>query len=77
MTCGKALRITTLQPTLVHWSTDNWKTTHDTVSKDAKLGVHFADLPTATLPTGASIVFTFMWQKTNSWEGTNYEVVVE
>ena len=77
MTCGKALRLSLLQPAMIHWSTDNWKTTHDTFTKDTKLGVHFVDLPTAKLPTGSSIVFTFMWRKTGSWEDTNYEVLVE
>jgi len=77
MTCGKALRISLLQPAMVHWSTDNWKTTHDTFTQDTKLGVHFVDLPTAPLPTGSTIVFTFMWQTTSSWEDVNYHVVVE
>ena len=77
MTCGKALRISLLQPAMVHWSTDKWKTTHDTFTQDTKLGVHFVDLPTPTLPTGSTIVFTFMWQKTSSWEDGNYHVVVE
>ena len=77
MTCGKALRISLLQPAMVHWSTDTWKTTRDAFTQDTKLGVHFVDLPTATLPTGSTIVFTFMWQKTSSWEDVNYHVVVE
>ena len=77
MTCGKTLRLSLLQPALVHWSVDGWKTKHDTLTTDSRLGVHFADLPVDKLPTGASVVFTFLWTKSNSWEGANYQVVIE
>jgi glucoamylase len=77
MTCGKTLRLSLLQPALVHWSVDGWKTKHDTPTKDSQLGVHFADLPVDKLPTRASVVFTFLWTKSNSWEGVNYQVVIE
>jgi glucoamylase len=77
MPCGKILRLSLLAPALIHWSTDGWKTTHDTSSKDTKLGVHFVDLPTEKLVVGRSVVFTFLWTNDNSWEGVDYEVVVE
>jgi glucoamylase len=77
MTCGKTLRVTTLKPALVHWTTDGWKTTQDTTSKDTRLGVYFVDLPTDKLPSGQTIVFTFYWPDSKTWEDVNYEVVVE
>jgi glucoamylase len=77
MPCGKKLRLSLLAPALVRWSTDGWKTPHNTHSTDTNLGVHFADLPSEKLPVGASIVFTFLWTKGNRWEGVDYEVVVE
>jgi glucoamylase len=63
-------------PALVHWSVDNWQTTHDTSSRDTQLGVHAMDLHTETLPTGAHVVFTFYWPKADRWEQRDYSVVV-
>jgi glucoamylase len=73
---GRQLRIETQVPSLVHWSADNWETTHDSSSRDTALGVHVTDLPTATLPTGAHIVFTFFWPEANRWEQRDYSVLV-
>jgi glucoamylase len=73
---GLRIRIETLVPVLVHWSVDNWVTTHDTSSRDTQLGVHVADLPTEPLPIGTHIVFTFYWPNTERWEQHDYSVVV-
>ena len=77
MTCGKTLRLALLAPATVHWSTDGWQTTHDTNTRDTKLGVHLADLPTSQVPVEKSIVFTFLWTESSRWEGVDYTVVVE
>jgi glucoamylase len=73
---GRELRMETQVPVLVHWSADSWQTTHDSSSRDTELGVHVTDLPTATLPIGARIVFTFFWPEVNQWEHRDYSVVV-
>jgi glucoamylase len=73
---GRQLRIETLAPLLVHWSADGWQTTHDSTSRDTKLGVHVTDLPTDALPVGARIVFTFFWPAANRWEQRDYSVEV-
>jgi glucoamylase len=73
----KTLRIVLMNPALVHWSIDDWKTSHDTPARDTGLNTYILDLPTASLPTGARVVFTFSWLKENRWEGTDYSVVVE
>lgn len=77
MTCGKILRLSLLAPALVRWSTDGWKTAHDTNTEDSGLGVYFADLPTGLLSAGQAVVFTFQWMPNRQWEGVNYTVVVE
>jgi glucoamylase len=41
------------------------------------LGIHTLDLPTASLPPGSEVVFTFFWPQENRWEGANYGVAVE
>ena len=74
---NKTLRIVLLSPALVHWSLDDWKTTHDSNTRDTGLGIHTLDLPTATLPAGGRAVFTFFWPKENRWEGKDYSVTVQ
>ncbi len=73
----KQLRIVLLNPGLVHWSMDGWKTSADTNTRDTGLGIHVVDLPTATLPAGNQITFTFYWPQENRWEGTDYSVAIE
>ena len=74
---NKTLRIVLLTPARVHWSIDNWKTAHDTETRDTELGIHVLDLPTASLPFGGEVVFTFFWTNENRWEGTDFRVKVE
>ena len=74
---NKTLRIVMLSPAVVHWSIDNWKTAHDTNTRDTGLGIHILDLPTASLPSGGEAVFTFFWPNDNRWEGIDYSVTIE
>jgi glucoamylase len=73
---GKTLRLHTLSPAQVRWSTDNWQTHHDSATSDTGLGIHVADLPTKDLPGDCSVEFTFYWPGANRWEGTNYSVTL-
>lgn len=74
---GKMLRIALLAPAMVHWSDDGWRTTHDVETAESGIGVHFADLPTDGLPSGREVVFTFLWQREQRWEGANFTVGIE
>jgi glucoamylase len=74
---NKTLRITLLSPAMVHWSIDNWKSSHDTSTRDTGLGIHILDLPTASLPPGGEAVFTLFWLNESRWEGTDFRVKVE
>ena len=73
----KKLRIKLLDPALVHWSLDGWKSAHDTNTRDTGLGLHILDLPTASLPVGSQATFTFYSNSSQRWEGTDYNVAVE
>ncbi|MCU1304418.1 MAG: glucan 1,4-alpha-glucosidase [Candidatus Sulfotelmatobacter sp.] len=73
----KKLRIVLLTPALVHWSIDGWESSHDTNTRDTGLGIYTLDLPTASLPGGSTVIFTFYWPQDNRWEGKDYSVVVE
>jgi glucoamylase len=74
---NKTLRLVLLNPALVHWSVDGWKTAQDSNTKDTGLGTYVLDLPTASLPAGGKATFTFYWPEENRWEGTDFSVVVE
>jgi glucoamylase len=74
---NKTLRLVLLSPAMVHWSTDNWNTSHDTHTRNTGLGTHILDLPTASLPVGGSAVFTFYWPEQDRWQGRDYKVFVE
>lgn len=73
----QTLRIGLLAPALVHWSTDGWKTENDTQTHDSGLGFYTLNLPTASLPIGGQVVFTFYWAIENRWEGKDYTVTIE
>ena len=73
---NKKLRVVLLNPALVHWSIDGWTTSADTNTRDTGLGICTLDLPTASLPAGSEIVFTFYWPQENRWEGKDYSVMV-
>jgi glucoamylase len=74
---GKALRVETLTPAVVHWSVDEWRTAHDVATRDTTLGMHVVDLATAPLRSGARVDMTFYWPELDRWEGTDYLVCVE
>ena len=73
---GRTLRIETLAPASIHWSADGWRTALDTETRDSGLGVHLADLPTAALPRGSEILFSFYWPDAGRWEGTDFAVKI-
>jgi len=74
---NKTLRVVLLSPGRIHWSIDNWQTSHDTDARDTGLGIYILDLPTASLPPGGQAVFTFFWPNENRWEGTDFQVTIE
>jgi glucoamylase len=77
MLAGQILRIEVLEPARVHWSKDGWQTVQDTETQDTGLGIHVADLPTDSLPSGTRLSFTFYWLATDAWEGgDNFDIEV-
>lgn len=73
---GKILRIETLKPVVIHWSPDDWHTTHDVAAHDVGLGIYIADLPTKGVPEGKPIKFTFHWPEGDHWQGVDFVVLV-
>jgi glucoamylase len=73
---GKNLRIEVFDPAMIHWSSDQWQTTHDLNTQDTGLGVYSVDLPTADLAPGSTVLFTFFWRQAHRWEGADFKVEV-
>jgi glucoamylase len=74
---GKKLRLLLMEPAMVHWSTDDWKTSHDSDSAESGWDIQHVDLPTEIVPTGGQVIFTFYWKYGDRWEGRDYWVVIE
>ncbi|UCI22341.1 glucan 1,4-alpha-glucosidase [Mesorhizobium sp. B2-1-8] len=72
---GKTLRVELLAAATVHWSADNWATAHDSQTAENAFGIHLVDLPTAGLPSGRTLIFTFFWPGTGDWENVDFSVM--
>jgi glucoamylase len=77
MPAGRTLRVETLSPAVVHWSADDWRTVHDTATRDTTLGVHIADLETRHLSCGDRVCLTLYWPDAGRWEQVDFLVRVE
>jgi glucoamylase len=73
---GKRLRLETLAPAVVRWSTDDWQESYDAETRDTGLGVHLVDLPISNLPVGTVVRFTFYWPEAQQWEGVDFAVEI-
>jgi glucoamylase len=66
-----------MTPSVIHWSTDDWKTIKDAKTGKAVLGIYSADLATESLPKGKAVKFTFFWPEASHWEGKDFVVHVD
>src|SRR5262249_48259487 len=74
---GKKLRIDLLAAARVHWTADEWATSHDDETREIGSGIHLVDLATQNVPRGSHIRFTFYWRDTERWEGMDFAVTVD
>jgi glucoamylase len=74
---GRTLRIKVLAPAAVHWSTDGGQSFNSIATRDTGLGVHLVELPTADLPIGAAVTFTFTWTGVDKREPQDFVVAVK
>jgi glucoamylase len=73
---GRVLRVDLPEEAAVLWSDNDWATSHETPARPIALGLCVAELPTADLPAGRSIVFTWRIVSSGAWAGADYRVVV-
>lgn len=76
MVAGKTLRIEVHTPATIHWSTDGWRSSYDTDTRDTGIDIHIADLPTEDLEEGGQVAFTLYWKDAGKWEGIDFSVSV-
>ena len=72
---GQALRVELAEPATVLWTSDDWQSSHEVPTEDTGLGINAAELPTASLPAGRRVTFTWRGDD-GTWLGQNYEVSV-
>ncbi len=75
VTAGWTLRVMACAPFMLHWSDDDWQTSHDTQATATPLGVAYVDLPTDAAQRGW-FRFTMLWTADNRWEGQDYAVEI-
>jgi hypothetical protein len=63
------------EPFTLIWTSDDWRTKHDTPAKATAIGVWFVDI-SPTRGVTAPLEFTFQWTTENRWEGRNYTVAL-
>jgi glucoamylase len=73
---GMRLAIALPQPASVRWGHDGWREVADVPTLASGLGFHLAILATERLPPDAAVEFTWRWQQTDAWQGTDYAVKV-
>jgi glucoamylase len=72
---GKYLRIETVAPALIKWTSDDWQNVNEKETEDMGLGIHYFDLPTHKMED-KKIAFTIFWKNKNEWAGENYLVEI-
>jgi glucoamylase len=76
MVAGEVLRIQAQAAFLLHWTSNEWEISQDSVSIATGLGTHFADIRVSSQQK-APLRFTFFWTEAQRWEGRDYEVEVQ
>ena len=73
---GQTLRVCVIRPAVVHWGIDGWQDVKETPTQDTGLGLHAADLASASLRQGQRVAFTVRWCDSGEWAGRDYTVAV-
>ena len=67
------LRIQQPEPFILHWSKDEWRHAQDSHSTSTAVGLNFVDIDVNTADL-APVRFTFHWEASGKWEGSDYAV---
>ena len=75
LAAGRTLRIESLVPMAVVWTSDKWATTYETPAVHQGIEVYVADLHISGMLPGAVVEFTMQFDE-RRWDGTNHTVRV-
>jgi len=73
---GKTLRIQSYRPFTLVWTIDDWEHTHEVRSEPTAIDIEYMDI-TVRKSQKSPIRFTFHWMDDHSWEGKNYQVIID
>jgi len=77
MAPAKTLRIILADEATIVWSTNDWGQTNESLTTHVSdMNLWFADLPTAELPAGSSVAFTWRSKRDERWAGRNWRISV-
>ncbi|SAK93567.1 glucan 1,4-a-glucosidase [Caballeronia hypogeia] len=76
ISAGMTLRFTLREPFRLHLSRDNWTTSEDRDAASTAVGVYYVDIATGAVEAGSSLVFTFFWTATGTWQGQDFHIDV-
>ena len=63
---------------MVRWTRNEWQDADDLECTPSALPDLFVtDLPTAELPAGTALEFTFHWVDVDKWEGRNFSAHIK
>ena len=77
MVAGKMLRFPLAEPFHLRWTNDGWHTWQDALATATKVGISYVDLPTQAAQAGTTLVFTFYWPSSETWQGTNFSIYLK
>ena len=73
---GMTLRVQSYRPFTLVWTDDEWDHTQEVHSEPTALGIEYLDVAIKKTQK-APIRFTFHWMDDHTWEGKNYQVLID
>jgi glucoamylase len=74
MKAGKTVRIPLTVPFRLHWTQDGGNSWQDVITTATAVGIHYVDLPTQADQADSSLIFTFFWTSSQTWQGSNFTI---
>ena len=71
---GRVLRLDLAEPSIVRFTRDGWANYEEVPTRDTGLGLHVAEVASAGMSDGSSIIFTWRNATTGAWQGANHDI---
>jgi glucoamylase len=73
---GQVACLCLIAPARIRYGTNGWHAISEIATTDIGLGLHVAELPSASLTSGQHIDFTIFWREQGAWEGRDFAIDV-